>query len=169
MREIEQNTRGQRNSSLWYSVRRYRITASRFGEIVRRKPDTPPDVLVLSILQPRSFSSAATEWGIQNEVIAIEAYVSYQHQNGRDGLTVGPCGFLVSQMHPFLGASPDGTVYDPSDINQPFGFIEVKCPYTVRNQTPFEACSTRGFCCMVQTDSQELQLRHNHTRPNGSG
>ena len=63
LREIEQNTRAQRDSPLWLIVHRYRITASQFGEILHHKADTPPDRLVLSILQLRSFSSAATDWG----------------------------------------------------------------------------------------------------------
>ena len=71
--EIENATRNQRYSEMWHSIRRYRITASRFGDILHRKPTTPPDVLVLSILQPRTFSCDATNWGIQNESTAIEA------------------------------------------------------------------------------------------------
>ena len=36
------------------------------------------------------------------------------------GLTVGPCGFLVCEQYPFLGVTPDGTVYDPTNLEQPF-------------------------------------------------
>ncbi len=108
LREIEQNTRAQRDSPLWFSVRHYRITASRFGEILHRRTDTRPDKLVLSILQPRTFSSAATDWGVQKESLAIQEYVSFQHEHGRDKLTVAPCGFLVCESYPFLGATPDG-------------------------------------------------------------
>ena len=61
---IEQSTRKQRQSSLWYSVRRYRITSSIFGSILSRRDSTPPDSLVLRIIQPRSFSTAATTYGI---------------------------------------------------------------------------------------------------------
>lgn len=43
LREIEQKTREQRNSHFWFIVRRYRLTASHFGEILRRKADTAPD------------------------------------------------------------------------------------------------------------------------------
>ena len=164
LREIEHNTRAQRDSPLWFSCRRYRITASRFGDIVRRRADTPPDNLVLTILQPRSFSSAATDWGIQNEPVAIQEYTSYQHDQGRD-IIVGPCGFLVSESHPFLGATPDGTVYDPSNTKQPFGFIEVKCPYSQRDCTPVEATKSTGFCCELQPTpdgNQTLKLRQNH-------
>lgn len=63
MREIEQSTRDQSQSSLWYSVRRYRITASHFGDVYRRLPTTPPQSLVLRILEPKRFFSEATEWG----------------------------------------------------------------------------------------------------------
>lgn len=133
-----------------------------------RKPSTPPDVLVLSILQPRSFTSAATDWGIQNEPLAIQAYLAHQRQQGKDNIIVGPSGFLVSETHPFLGATPDGTIYDSSNKNQPFGFLEVKCPYSHRNRTPIEAASTPGFCCSIElhesgdTNTQVLKLRQNH-------
>lgn len=159
IREIELNTRAQRNSCLWYSCRRYRITASRFGDILRRRTDTRPDSLVLSILQPRFFSTAATQWGIQNESVAIQQYVTYQHKQGHN-VTVGPCGFLVCEMHPFLGATPDGTVYDPTDKEHPFGFIEVKCPYSQRNCTPLDACLTPRFFCELQL--QFAKLKNNH-------
>jgi len=66
-------------------------------------------------LQPLSFSTAATNWWIESEPLAIQAYPTYQHQLGRDSHSVGPCGFLVSETHPFLGATPDGTVYDSSN------------------------------------------------------
>lgn len=165
LRQVEQNTREQRDSPLWFDVRRYRITASRFGEILRRKSNTPPDKLVLSILQPRSFSSVATDWGVENEPLAKEAYVSFQHEQGKHGLTLGPCGFLICESHPFLGATPDGTVYDPSSSQQPFGFLEVKCPYLNRDCTPSEACSSPGFCCTLQSSADGCQLpmlRKNH-------
>ena len=38
--EIERNTREQHLSSAWFQARRYCLTASRFGEIISRKPNT---------------------------------------------------------------------------------------------------------------------------------
>lgn len=165
LRNIEQSTRDQRESSLWFSARRYRITASHFGEILHRRMDTPPDRLVLSILKPRKFSSPAITWGIDNEPMAIQKYVDHQHSCGKSGLTVGPSGFFVCEEYPFLGATPDGTVYDPTNTVQPFGFLEIKCPYSHRDRTPAEACKMPGFCCQLdnQSDgSQRLKLRRNH-------
>ena len=64
-REIERKTREQRLSSLWYIVRCYRLTASRFGDVISRKPTTPPEKL--NILQPTDFSSVAMKYGIDDE------------------------------------------------------------------------------------------------------
>ena len=145
IRKIERDTREQQNNSLWYEVRRNRLTASLFGTILQRKPDTPSDSLVLRILQPKQFTSRATDWGKTHERIAIEKYVEFQHDHGHPSLTVTASGFYISMTDPYLGASPDGAVYDPSNASQPFGFVEVKCPYTARNMTPVEACLQPNF------------------------
>lgn len=162
VREIERNTRQQRLSSLWFSSRRYRITASNFGTVLTLQRRTKPDNLVLQILRPKSFSSAATNYGIENEPHALQAYISYQQNHGHPDLTVSPSGFIISTDHPFLGASPDGVAYDPINIHQPFGFVEVKCPYTTQNMTPTDACSAPGFFCSIDGVSGELILKQNH-------
>ena len=165
LRHVEQSTREQRYSAEWFSVRRYRITASHFGEILHRRRDTPPDRLVLSILMPRKFSSPATTWGIENESKAIQAYVEHKKSCGISELTVGPCGFFICEDYPFLGATPDSTVYDPSNSSHPFGFLEVKCPYSHRDRSPAEACAIPGFCSQLGTlpdGSNQVTLRRNH-------
>lgn len=68
LREIEQSTRNQNQSPLWYSARRYRLTASYFGAVYCRLPTTPPQSLVLQILGKKPFSSVATEWGKRKEL-----------------------------------------------------------------------------------------------------
>ena len=63
-----------------------------------------------------------------------------------------------------MGASPDGAVYDPL-CDQPYGVLEVKCPYADRNVLTEEACSSQGFCCALTTTSageKQLSLRQNH-------
>ena len=91
---------------------------------------------------------------------ACQQYVSHQLGHGHQHLTVSPSGFLVCETYPFLGASPDGAVYDPSNTNQPFGFLEIKCLYSQRNMTPADACSSSGFCCSIVDG--KLSLRRNH-------
>ena len=161
IRKVEKDTTGQRNSSLWYNVRRYRLTASRFGEVFHRRVDTRPDALVLRLLQQKQIFSPAIEWGIKQEPTAIAAYIQYQHDNGRSELTVGSMGFTICHQYPFLGATPDGGVYDPAELKHPFGLLEVKCPYSHKEHTPTEACSDSKFCC--ESHDGKIQLKNSHS------
>jgi len=79
-RKIEAATREQRLSSSWFEFRRYRLTASRFGEVISRRTDTPPQRLVLNILKPTDFTSEAMRYGIAYEKVALEAYIKKQHE-----------------------------------------------------------------------------------------
>ena len=162
-KEIELVTRDQRQGSLWFSARRNKITASNFGRVLSLRKETPPDSLVLHIIQPKHFSTLSIQYGIDNEQLAIQKYLSHQNTHGHPNLTVSSSGFIIDTTHPFLGASPDGTVYDPIDFQRPHGYLEIKCPYSVRNQTPEEACSLPGFYCTVDQTSGYLQLKEGHS------
>ena len=165
IRKIEQSTRAQRQSLHWFNARRYRLTASLFGLVLQRRDTTPPNKLVLRIIQPRQINAPAIEWGIQQESVAVKEYIKYQNSHEHEELLVAASGFLVSHLHPFLGATPDGAVFDPSSPEHPFGFLEVKCPFAHRNITAVEACGTSGFYCTLQCGldgSQQVVLSEKH-------
>ena len=105
------------------------MTLSVFGLIYHKKPDTAPDALVVNLLDQWQVISPAIKWGIEHESEALEAYEEHQNRTGHTELTVRLVGFCVSIRQSFLGASPDGGVYDPSNIGEPYGFAEVKCPF----------------------------------------
>lgn len=159
-RHIERNTREQRNSSLWYPVRQYRITASTFGSVLSRKDSTPSDSLVLNIIKSNIILNERHSIWDREGSDCIKEYVKYQHRRGHPDLTVSPLGFLVNPSHSFLGASPDGAVFDPSNPSEPFGFLEVKCPYTDRMLTSTDACTLSGFCSTVDRVSGQLHTLH---------
>ena len=54
-------------------------------------------------------------------------------------------------------------MYDPS-AEEPYGFLEVKCPYSQRDKMPIVACRNSKFCCAVQKkgelDMPTLKLNH---------
>ena len=102
----------------WFSVWHYRITASLFGHVLHHQETTLPDSLVLRIVEQKQFSSAATEWELKHEPVAIQQYIDYQRACSNNHLMVF---FLLSESHPYLGASPDGAVYD---VQEPFGILE---------------------------------------------
>ncbi len=63
-------------------------------------------------------------WGRSNESLVLEKYTQEKLSTGSENLVVTQSGLWVSPDYPFLGASPDASVYDPSET-QAFGFVEV--------------------------------------------
>ncbi|KAB0795633.1 hypothetical protein PPYR_12472 [Photinus pyralis] len=125
IRDIERATQTQ-ECNLWYLERRKRLTASKFGDVCRRRDYTSCRVQVNSIIYPQQFFSNACEYGQKNEKIAkvaVEAII---------GTTIEPCGLFIDPIFPFLAASPDGLIGDR-------GLLEIKCPWSARNMTPEEA------------------------------
>lgn len=154
------------HSLKWFQFRRFRVTASHFGEILRRKVTTPPKALVLRMLgtetQPER-DTASMVWGRSNEPLALERYKQEKLASGHEHIVVTKSGLWVSPDYPFLGASPDAAIYDPSEP-QAFGFAEVKGPYKHKDVTPKDACADASFCCkLVQCDGREqLKLKDSH-------
>ena len=160
IREIERGTRDQHRSPAWFNARRYRLTASMFGEVLRRRVDTPPDALVLHIIEPKQFVSPSTEYGKKMESTALEKYQALKND---PAITVCNAGFVIYKEKPYLGATPDAYVHDPSRKEQ-YGLIEIKCPYKYRNITPEDACFNSDFCCTLSTQAgtRTLKLKQSH-------
>ncbi len=93
---------------------------------------------MLRISQPKSLSIPAINYGIQNEKHAFNVYIKYQHSLEKSYLVVAPSGVIVNPS--FLEASPDGAGYDPSNLNDLYRFLEIKCPHTCRDITPIHRC-----------------------------
>ena len=70
-RKIEQGTQQQRNSPDWFSARRFRLKSSVFGKVFHRRAETPPDRLVVRLIEQRQITSPAMQWGVQHEAIAL--------------------------------------------------------------------------------------------------
>ena len=162
-REIERETTDQSQSSLWYSGRRYQLTASSFWKVFQRLLSTLPDSLVKQLLHLQHFSTEATEWGKQHESTALKVYVEHHTGLGHDGLRAVRAGFVVCEEYPFFGASPDVYVNDPHCIHQ-FSVAEIKCPYKYRDLSPENTASTSDFCNVVnmQAGRKVLQLKWSH-------
>ena len=119
---IQSITVGQRDNPLRMDTRQWRIITSNFRRVCNRQREPgyyPPSLLKLIIGDYGQPVSAALEWGSSHEDIAIQTYEQKTEQ------TVYPCGFSISDSHPFLGASPDGIVFGGDDE---MGLIEIKFP-----------------------------------------
>ena len=160
-REIEQKTRDQADSRVWFSERRKRLTASVAGSIVKMRQTTKKAKKVESLLYSKFKGNEATNYGKVSEEKAKVHYQTYQRQHGHSCLTVNSCGLFVSLSNPWLAATPDGLVNDPSDIVHPLGLVEIKNPYSVRSLTLTEASKKPSFC-LKQNDNNSFQLKLNH-------
>ena len=119
--EIEQQ------SAEWFAVRAGKATASRIADILAKTKSGPAASrtnyaaqLIAERLTGKpaeGFSSAAMQWGNEQEPHARRAY------ENRQGAFVEQVGFVTHPTMADAGASPDGLVNDD-------GLIEIKCPNT---------------------------------------
>ena len=73
------------------------------------------------------------------------------------------CGLVVNPSLPWLGASPDGIVHDPSKSS--VGLLEIKCPYTHCLLTVEEAAADSGLFAELSNDKATLKKNHQHFYP----
>jgi hypothetical protein len=119
---FEEKTRLQSETALWHKVREFRLTASKFGSVARRqKADVTK--LIERLKATRNVQTQAMKDGLAREPLAAEAYVRAKDMK----VNLYPCGCVVSVSAPWLAASPDRKVYDPSKP-YPYGLLEIKCP-----------------------------------------
>ncbi|XP_037504746.1 uncharacterized protein LOC119379518 [Rhipicephalus sanguineus] len=109
-RVLERNTRGQRSSARWQEERSFRLTASNYGIVASRSKWTSKGLRGLAVCKDLS-RVPAIRYGVANEPLASERYRDVMRGLGHD-CTVHPCGLLVNPEAPWLGASPDGIIYD---------------------------------------------------------
>jgi len=68
---------------------------------------------------------------------------------------------VISLDNPWLAASPDGLVYDPTE-QYPNGVVEFKNPYAAWNIMLKEAAAKTTFCLEHNKDSDTLKLKNKH-------
>jgi len=168
--DIENITRGQSASmdnkaeQLWYAERRKRVTASRAGGIAKMRKTTKRANRVKEMLYTKFRGNRNTIYGMVSEETSRKEYTTYMHQHGHTGLTVSTSGLNISDESPWLAASPDGLVLDPS-YTPVEGLVELKNPSSVQDMTISEACeSKKAFCIKMRqgTGEQTQQLDKNH-------
>ena len=126
---LQNNTVAQAQDKRWVQEREIRLTASNFGKVLYRKKE-PSESFIKSIFEPKDLSKVSSiQHGKHNEVIVTSLYARKMQKQLHKNFTVYDCGLVVKPSHPYLGASPDGKVFDPSSTS-PFGLLEIKCPYT---------------------------------------
>ena len=156
---LEERTRRQASSKLWFQQRTGRVTASRLKQVVRTSLLKPSTSLIKAICYPESHSfrgNKVTAWGCEHEQKARTMYVKMMKQKPAD-FSVTSCGLFIDPSNPFMGASPDGII---SCLCCGVGTLEIKCPFKCRHQSISEASDDSSFYIKKQDNRLSLDTSH---------
>ncbi|KAH7974603.1 hypothetical protein HPB49_017254 [Dermacentor silvarum] len=154
---LEKDSRQQAKRATWQQERRLPVTSSKFGVVLNGKEWTVKGLQNLAAARDLS-RVAAANYGIKMEPLAAQRYEDALRRLGH-APTVSTCGLLVNPAFPWLGASPDRIVYDPTE--QSYGVVEIKCPYCLRDHKASDLLNT-DFCCIIRDGVPELKRDHQH-------
>ena len=155
---LEESTRLQSQSTLWFNHRAGRVTASKFAAVSKASLNPPPTSLIKEIIGSKPFSLEgvpAIDWGRKNESTAREEYLK-KAKEIHASLKYRSAGFHVNVEYPHLGATPDGLIECECCG---LGIIEIKCPYKYR-EYKLSDVKDSSFC--LQPNDGKLKLSHNH-------
>ena len=157
---VEQATKGQSTSKIWFKYRSGRITASKMKRVCRTNHCSPSHWLIKEICYPElfQFTTVATEWGIRHEKEARNMYKETMVRE-HDGFSVAESGLILNSDWPFLGATPDGTV-NCSCCGK--GVIEIKCPYNRREDSIEGVAPDSRSCLKVSANGTQLDTDHEY-------
>lgn len=162
-RILQKNTIDQSKNPLWVNARKKRLTASNFGNVIIRK-SKPSESFLKNIFKSNDLSNVrAINYGKTNELKARQIYINKIKSTLNRDLMVEDAGLVVNPGLPFLGATPDGKVFDKYEKNSDtFGIIEIKCPYKYRDCNIKEAALNKDFCLEIKKDTDEIMLKKKH-------
>ena len=91
----------------------------------------------------------------------MKAYKVKLHEMGHTNVNVMKSGLVINPEYPWLGASPDGLVTDPTSHDSN-GLLEIKCPWKYHESTPIEAASNKGFYGRLEDGKLFLREQHQY-------
>ena len=125
------NTENQSQSEVWFAQRWPRITASICKKVVQLGENLDATKcfswLSNNFWFKTPFTSFDMQYGIDEEPNAIAAYSELT------GTEVCSSGLWLNKKYPYLGASPDGLIFNSEGKLR--GIIEVKCLKALRDKT----------------------------------
>ena len=105
---------------------------------------------------PRFYSKACA-YGFEDEDTARKAYIEVMGKE-HNSFKITKVGLVLNANNPFIGASPDGLV---KCLCCGKGTLEIKCPYSCREQS-FEEVAKKKLFCLEQGDAGHLILKKDH-------
>ncbi len=144
-KRIEKEIKQQSGCQEWFEARKIRISASKCKRANQKQTTSPIKVMIEIRNSKDNFQSEKKQRDPEDESKILKLYEE------KLGCPVNKMGFIISDTHPFLGASPDGEVLDKC-------LVEVKRIFP-GTMTLEEAVCSRGIC---RKTSGGLIINQNH-------
>ena len=107
------------------------------------------------LYKPPPGTVPALEWGRSHEEVARQWYLAQKTKQFGQTYHVSRTGIHISTTDPWLAASPDGIIEDPTQAEgRHNGILEIKCPYSGRTMTPEVAYQEINRFCSSLIDGQ---------------
>lgn len=148
---IDRNTIGQSKNHLWLITRRFLLTASCFGAVLKAiRLGCYPKSLLKKIFSSYDLSGVrAVQYGVDNEGEARRLFEE------AFGVKVKSCGLFVHESG-LLGASPDGIIDDDK-------LLKIKCPWSMRERDgDVEEELKRRNDYIVKYNGETWQIHYDH-------
>lgn len=165
--QIERETVGQAENSVWVYQRKGRMTASNFYSVYTRvntikcnastinEPNVEPLIKKLMGYQRNNPDLPALKHGRSFEPVARERYLSLVRCRHND-FKFRECGLFVHPDKPYLGASPDLLV---ECVCCGPGVVEIKCPFSITHESP--SAENLNYICTKEGATMPT-LKQNH-------
>ena len=136
--------------------------SSNFGRVAKR--NSKYEKLVESILYKLPPSTLkALECGNSHEDAARSCYIKEKMTAHGNSYKVVITGIHVCVSKPWLAASPDGLVEDPSEPpKQHHSLLEIKCFYSARMLKPAACTELNRLCCGLVSETPTLKRNHEY-------
>lgn len=156
---LEKRTVLQGESKEWLEQHKVRLTASSFGKVFQRV-HRPSEAMVKSLFANKDLSKVrAIAHGKAKEKVARSIFARNM-QKVTKYFAVFDAGLCVNPLLPYLGASPDGKIYDP--LSDPcYGLLEIKCPFSKRADTLEQASADTTF--YLENIGESFYLKKGHS------
>ena len=134
-------------------MRVVRLTSSKFYDICHSKIDKTVKANNIYDENFKDLSNIpAIKYGIEHEGM-VKNVISKKYKN----YIFRNTGIVVNPFFPYLGASPDGLLHNPSDTF----IVEIKCVFNPQNLDLISLVQSRQQFCLTYND-EKFSLRINH-------
>nr|XP_047142939.1 uncharacterized protein LOC124817168 [Hydra vulgaris] len=161
-KNIEKATVLQNFSDKWFALRRNKITSSNAHKVYIKTKNFDSLITIftqkLNLIDSKLFQKAIKH-GKDFEPIARETYIDVMKYKLNHSIKCRETGIVIQPKLPWLAASPDGKLIN-GELNNEFGLIEIKCPWSKRNRTPKELVLDESFYVKMKNDKPVLRKKN---------